>query len=525
MTELKCDILIIGAGAAGGVLAATLAEKTSKSIVLLEKGAYYTKEFFNQRQLDMTVLFAENGARSTHDGAIPVRGGQCVGGGTTVNVALCFNPIRAVWDGWKTYQGLQGFSFDAAANDYGITGLNISSCLKHVRDRINVHTPGENEVNDNNRLFAQGCRNLNISVKHFELNMRGCIGCGFCIEGCAYDHKQGTMVTYINDALAHGVKLIHHCDTESLEIEKRGGKYTVAGALARVRPTSEGSQPNSVKPGSLRIMAKVVIVSSGSIESPMLLARSGHPDPHDILGRGLILHPSLPIIGLMDSPMVNYRGISGTYYSDHFYTSHGFYHECLFGHPNYVASVLPGIGLDHFALMDAYPKMRGFGVMLVDTVRRENRVEWDFRTKQYVIHYLISEEDKKRLRFAARKGVEIMFAGGAREVLLPSEQPIGPLATPHFHDSTEALYCEELQFLPHETTITSSHCQATVKMSEDPRQGMINSRCESHAVSNLLVCDSSSFPSSCGSNPMISIMTLARYQASRIAMELPRYEL
>ena len=54
---------------------------------------------------------------------------------------------------------------------------------------------------------------------------------------------------------------------------------------------------------------------------------------------------------------------------------------------------------------------------------------------------------------------------------------------------------------------------------------MVSSRCESHHVENLIVCDSSVFPTSCGTNPMISIMTLARYQGIRIASEASRYGL
>jgi choline dehydrogenase-like flavoprotein len=54
---------------------------------------------------------------------------------------------------------------------------------------------------------------------------------------------------------------------------------------------------------------------------------------------------------------------------------------------------------------------------------------------------------------------------------------------------------------------------------------MVDSRGESHAVRNLLVCDSSAFPTSCGANPMISIMALARYQGRRVAAELARYDL
>ena len=524
MTRIDCDILIVGSGAAGGVLAATLSERTPRRIVLVEKGGWFTKTFFDQRELDMRVLFADEGGRSTADGAIPVRGGECVGGGTTVNVALCFDPIPAVWEGWKRDFGLEGFSFDKGAADYGIRDLNLGRAIAEVRRRVNVHRASDGEVNGNNRAFEDGCRAVGVTTKRFELNMRDCLRCGFCNEGCAYDRKQGTMITYIADALARGVQLVHHCDVERLEWSSRGDTLAAAGASGTVRPTRPGSRPNSVPSGPIEIRAPLVIVCAGAIESPSLLARSGHPDPHGILGRGVVLHPSLPIIGVMDRELVNYRGISGTVYSDHFYESHGFYFECLFGHPVYGSFVFPSFGVEHFELMLGYPRTAGFGVMLVDSVDRRNRVERGAEGTS-VIRYRLGEADAARLRFGAKRAVEVMFAAGAREVLLPSEEPVGPLAAPRFRRAPEAVYCADLRFLPNQTTLTSAHCQASVKMSEEPRLGMVNSRCESHFVRNLLVCDSSTFPTSCGANPMIAIMSLARYQGLRIAAEAARYGL
>ena len=137
----------------------------------------------------------------------------------------------------------------------------------------------------------------------------------------------------------------------------------------------------------------------------------------------------------------------------------------------------------------------------------------------------MAESDKARLRFAAAKGVEIMFGSGASEVMLPSEEPIGPLSRPHFRSRQEAQYCNNLKFSPHQTVITSAHCQATVSMGEDHENGILNSRCESKTVKNLMVCDSSSFPDSCGANPMVSIMVMARYQGTRVANELARYDM
>ena len=524
MTRIACDILIIGSGAGGGVLAATLSERTNKRIVLVEKGGYFAKDFFNQHELDMRVLYAEEGQRATVDGAIPVRGGECVGGGTTVNVALSFDPVQAVWEGWKRDFGLTGFSLDAA-NDYGVTGLSMHSATEEVRRRINVHAPSDAEINDNNLILARGCRALGISSKRFELNMRDCLGCGYCTEGCAYDRKQGTMITYVADALASGVQLIHHCSIERIVFERRGGALRTTGALGWVRASRPGSQSNTVAPGPLQIQAGVVVLCAGSIESPALLQRSGHSDPHNILGKGLVLHPSLPIIAQMDREIVNYRGITGAIFSDHFYESHGFYFECLFGHPVYGSFVFPGVGAEHFELMLNFSRTAAFGVMLVDSVDLANRVQWDRMQRKAVIRYRLTDSDKARLRFAAQTAVQVMFAAGAREVLLPSEESVGPLRAPRFQSAEQAVHCAELRFRPHATTITSAHCQATVKMTEDPRLGMVNSRGESHAVHNLLVCDSSAFPTSCGANPMISIMSMARYQGRRVAAELGRYEL
>jgi choline dehydrogenase-like flavoprotein len=524
MTHIDADIVIVGSGAAGGVLAATLAEHTRARIVLLEKGPHYTGRFFTPREWDMRVLYADEGRRSTDDGAIPVRGGECVGGGTTVNVALSFDPVRSVWDDWRSRYGLQAFSFDATANDYGVAGLNMATCLAEVRRRINVHTPPDDAVNDNNRALENGCRALGITTRRFALNMRECVRCGHCSEGCAYDAKQGTLLTYVPDAVARGVQLIHHCDVGEIVMEKKGGGLQAAGIRGRVRPTVAGSQPNTVAAGALRVRARLVIVAAGAVESPSLLVRSRHPDPHGTLGRGLVLHPSLPIIGLMPRELSNYQGITGTVYSDHFYASHGFYLECLFGHPVYGSTVLPTIGPEHFEMMLAYRRIAGFGVMLVDSVDPKNRVEWDAVTGKPRIVYRVAESDKHRLRFAARTGIEIMLAAGAEEALLPSEEAIGPLPRPRFRQAAEARYCQELRFEPHRTTITSAHCQATLKMAEDPRLGTLSSRGESHAVRRLVVCDSSAFPTSCGANPMLSIMTLARYQARRIAAEMARYE-
>jgi choline dehydrogenase-like flavoprotein len=526
MRKLDTDVLIVGSGAAGGTLAATLAERTKLKVLLIEKGGFVRKEAFNQRELDMgALLYAEAGRRSTSDGSIPVRCGQCVGGGTTVNLALCFDPVRSVWDRWKITSSIRGHSLDQTASDFGHPGLNMSDCLQEVRKRLNVGKATFTQINDNNRLFAQGCRHLGLSTKRFELNMRNCRECGFCQLGCAYDHKQSTVVTYIADALKQGVQLLHHCDVDKIRFARRDNEIIATGITGMVRPTSPGSHANLVPPGPVDISARLVIIAAGAIETPCLLQRSEHPDPWQQIGRGLVLHPSLPVVGVFDRKLTNYRGITGTVYSDHYLDTHGFYFECLFGHPAYGAVLIPGFGIEHFDIMRRYSYLGGFGAMLIDTPQADNRVTYDPATRQPRIHYQLYSKDKERLRFASQKAVEIMFAAGAKKVILPSEEQLGPLASPVFTHASQAVHCQQLGFHPHQTLVTSAHPQATTRMGEDRRNSVVNSRCESHAVKRLVVCDGSVFPTSCGANPMISIMTLARYHAKRIAAEWQRYSL
>jgi choline dehydrogenase-like flavoprotein len=525
MTSIDCDVLVIGSGAAGSVLAATLAELTPLRIVVVERGGYFGREAMVQRERPMMQrLYADGGARTTDDGAIAVRGGECVGGGTTVNVALCLDPVPRIWDGWRRERHLTGFSFDRDASDHGVAGLNMAACLTEVRARLNVHAPDDAEVNENNRLFARGCRAAGIGTRKFELNMRGCVGCGFCFAGCAIDAKQGTMVTYLRDAVARGVTLVHHCAIEAIDFGGEGDARRAVGARGRIAATREGSRPNTMPEGPVRFRAGLVIVSAGAIESPALLQRSGHPDPHGRIGRGLVLHPSLGIVGIFDHDVVASEGIEGTMYSDHFVAEHGFFLQCLFAPLGAGAATLPGMGPEHFELMRQARRLGTFGIMLLDSVADANRVVWDGALERACILYRLSPADRARLRFGAEKGVGVMFAAGAREVLLPSEEPLPPLETPRFKDRSQAALCRHLQLGP-ATVLGSSHCQGTAKMGEDPTTSVVNSRCESHQVRNLVVCDSSAFPSSCGANPMLSIMTLARYQGRRLAAERARYGL
>ena len=120
-----------------------------------------------------------------------------------------------------------------------------------------------------------------------------------------------------------------------------------------------------------------MIVSAGAIESPALLQRSGHPDPHGTIGRGLVLHPSLGIVGIFDHDVVAQRRHRGDDVQRPLRRRARFFLQRLFAPLGAGAATLPGFGPAHFELMRQVRRLGTFGVMLLDAVGADNRVVWD----------------------------------------------------------------------------------------------------------------------------------------------------
>jgi hypothetical protein len=81
------DVLVVGSGPAGSVLAHEL-RRGGKRVVLLERGSFVIPGSMETRLIDDLI-----DTRTTTDGGIRVRNGMAVGGGSEVNVDLCLPPL------------------------------------------------------------------------------------------------------------------------------------------------------------------------------------------------------------------------------------------------------------------------------------------------------------------------------------------------------------------------------------------------------------------------------------------------
>ena len=193
-------------GQHGAIIAEKLASK-GKSVVVLEKGGYYDAEDMNQRELDMMPLLWKNGgANFTDNLRIVIAQGQCLGGSTVINDAVCLKTPQIVREQWRAM------------------GVNISNqqwdkATDEVWNRIHVTKVAEQELNDNNLMLKKSCELKGYKSSENDRNCIDCMRCGFCHLGCHYETKQDMLVTYIRKALRSpdsNIRIYCNCSAEKI---------------------------------------------------------------------------------------------------------------------------------------------------------------------------------------------------------------------------------------------------------------------------------------------------------------------
>jgi choline dehydrogenase-like flavoprotein len=488
----RADVCVIGSGAGGAVVAAELAA-AGRSVVVLEQGPYWTRQDFDQREDDMLPrLFEDAGMRQTDDGAVTILQGRNVGGSTVHNLCYAFRTPGPIVDVWREEHGLEGFTAEA-----------LEPSFRRVETQLRVKPIRAEEVNPLNRRIREGAEKLGYSGFVTRHNREGCVQSGYCLLGCSYDAKQSMLVTYVPRASAAGARIYADARAERIEVEG-GGARRVLGSVVDGAGRAHGS---------LEVRAKVVVLSAGAVNSPDLWLRSGLPDGSGQVGRNLHLHPSVVVAGFWDEPLHAYRGIPQSYYIDEFIDLErnphsGYVLMPIAGFPVLTAVSLPGFGRSHFAQMRDYARMGGLLVLLHD--RSAGAIASGRGPGRPAIRYALTPADRRLLAEGVRHCAEVLFAAGARRVVVPT------LPDPQVLERGDGLDSLPSAIGTGEAPIASTHPQSTCRMGGDPRSSVVDGFGESHEVPGLFVADMSVFPTSLGAPPQITTAALADRTAHRI---------
>jgi choline dehydrogenase-like flavoprotein len=482
--HLTAEVCVIGSGAGGAVVAKELAE-AGRDVVVLEQGGHYTKDDFTQREDEMMpLLYEDMGQRATTDGSIVILQGRNVGGSTVHNLCYCFRTPAPILEMWRREDGVRDMRYE-----------DMVPSFERVEQMLKVKPIQPHEINTLNNKIREGCEKLAYHGLIARHNRENCTTSGFCLLGCPFDAKQSMLITYVPAASAAGARIYANCPVQKIHAHAgrvRAVEAHVVDALDR--PLHK-----------LRVEAQVVVLSAGAINSPQILLKSAIANSSGQVGRNLHLHPSVLLSGIYDEDIYGYRGIPQSYYVDEFIDlekdpKSGYIIMPVYGFPVMTASQLPGFGRAHWEVMRNYHRMVGILVLMHDESAGVVRVN---RSGKPEIAYEVNAKERGLFLEGMKHCAEILFASGAKKVLVPYEAPL-PLQP---GDDLRAI--DQRGLRPNDIPLASTHPQSTCKMGEDAKRSVVNSWCQSHDFKNLFVVDMSVFPSSIGAPPQISTAAIA----------------
>jgi choline dehydrogenase-like flavoprotein len=495
MPDKHYDIVIVGSGAGGGTVAKELSPlcRENVRIVVLECGPRLREEDYTGRELEMAErLYFESGGVLTKDGSLTLAFGRAYGGSTVVYTGTSLALTRSTFDRWNVpgldYEDLQARSRKYVAENH-------------------VHLLPPEAINDNNRLFAAGCRRLGYRVEQFPINVNGCRGSGLCNLGCPNGAKMGTHRVQLPEAERNGVEVITSCTVERVQ------DRTIYARVGR----AEIGYPSPWEPGDYRIRAKAVVIAAGAVNSPAILLRSGFGRGLDALGRYFTCHPALILVAQHPRPITNYYGHPKSYYCDHFADSDGFLLETCMYFPFTTAKSLAGFGDEPRALLSRMDRLQMILVLALDPALPDNRVTVD-PDGTPVVQYTIGDEVRRALVTSMRVSARIFFAAGASRVHAPA-------GTKFFIEAGEQDRIDELVplegFKSGKVSVSSAHLMGGCRMGHGSADSVTDAWGRVHGVPWLFVSDASLFPKSAEINPYITIMALADRVAEGVRTRLP----
>lgn len=484
------DVCIVGSGAGGAVAAHTLA-KMGYNVLMIEEGAHFSVKDFGQDAATMTRKMYRYAGMVHTVGypAVLVPVGRCVGGTTEINSGTCFRTPEKVFARW--------------VREYGLSNWTPDRMLKHfeeVEQMLHVAPAAQEVLGPNSRIFAEGAAKLGLTAKPLVRNVSDCRGSGVCVFGCPTNAKQSMALTYIPAALEAGARL--YAATQVSHVEFRHGHAT--GVVAYFTDPETGKRR-----GKLTVEAKIVILACGTFHSPVVLRRSGVPDPSHLIGRHLTLHPATKMLAMFPQEIKGWNEVPQGMYVDDL-AAEGIVFEGIFLPPAFTASSFLLNGPAHREVMERFNHLASFGMMVSDT--SSGRI-LRMPNGHALALYNLNKTDVQRFTRGITMLAEIFFAAGATKVFP------GLHNLPVLTREQGAAVIRETKIHAKDLELQAFHPLGTCRMGADPHESVVDPHCRFYGFDNLYVTDGSIFPTSLGVNPQLTIMAAAHKIAGYIGRE------
>lgn len=491
--SLDADVVVIGSGAGGSIVAARAAQ-AGLSVLVIEAAQYRNEADFRQIDSLGAAMFLRGGSMWSTSGQMGLLAGATLGGGTVINSMVCLRTPQHIRELW-TEQGLTG-----------LDGPDFDRFTDLVWDRIGVNTDATT-YNANTRAMITGLASL--GYRHERLPRNAAPDddsglCGYCNAGCQQGSKRSTLHTYLRDAVDAGARIVTGAHVDRIT--------TVDGRATGV----EATVATDAGPCALTVGARTVVLAAGGIESPAVLLRSGIGGP--AVGRHLTLHPAWIVTGRYEEPVQAWHGqIQSAVSFDltQVVRGGGFLVESLALNPGTWAGQSPFVdgrttrdqlrNLPYYATWHGVSHDHGSGQVYLDADGRA------------AVHWNLDDPVDHEIAIRAHTELARMHrAAGAIEIF-----------TFHWSDKRwrrgedfEA-YLSRLADSPiGDHTAFSAHQMGSCRFGADPATSVADGWGQLHDTAGVWIGDASALPTAPGVNPMITVMALAERTASALVRSM-----
>ncbi len=539
------DFLVIGAGAAGGVVAKELATAGFR-VVVLEQGPYLREGDYSHDEIKYAFLPGLTNdpkaqpityRKSEADRARPMKAieyGRQVGGGTVHFTANYWRFHESDFHERSLFGAVSGADladwpiaygdlepyYTKAEYELGISGLAGANPFEAPRSKPYPLPPMP--VKGSGVLFDRATKKLGLHpfpapVAILSQPYQGraaCVNCGFCESfGCEMRAKSSTLVSVIPVAEKTGrCEIRPHCYVRKIETDDAG---RATGAIYFDRNGREIVQ-----------RAKAVFLCANGAETPKLLLMSkskrfpdGLANSSGLVGKYLMWDNGAYAEGLFEHPLNEYKGIQVTRLIHDYYAAdpkRGFYGAG---------------GID--ARFDFYPAGFALHGLPPDAPRWGSKYKKIFetyftRTMTLLSHTTSLAQAKNTITLDP----EVKDAWGLPAVRITSDYHPDDVATMKWMlakqiEILEAAGAQKTWTQPYDVTdnMPSRHPIGTCRMGHNPRASVVNVYSRTHDVPNLFVVDGSNFVTSGRQQQTATIQALAYRAADYVIRAAKRSEL